>query len=409
MELTARIGKELLSHNQKLESTVQELENELKSANEKITQLTYEVGKKTELIQVLTNDVDESGGSEAGTPIGFKGINLDVMQKKIGILEDENKQLRNEFSKLVHEADDCEEQEAQLVKDIANQLGKLFGYPCNKWVDRFLNRISVITTPSHNRAFEHTFEVLLLFLIRRYSIVHFSLTRLKIIFIFPANANMEVDGIAEELERQKDENRLQHEQIVSLSAKLAETELRLAQLMSEHDEVCTNLAITRENQNSLADELAKFKDRYAEVMTMLSETQDQLKNQRKRAMPVARGGTLFPSLMAAPQPDSIACELESSLYSELSLDSGIMSDRIPTYKKVFETAKSVPRGSTVISTDGGQYPRLSSMTMSSLSGPRMSSTLQRRGKSVASTLPSLDSTGHSDNESSLLTDSEEYP
>jgi len=40
-------------------------------------------------------------------------------------------------------------------------------------------------------------------------------------------------------------------------------------------------------------------------------------------MPTVRGGSLFPSMGAAPQPDSIASELESSLYSELSLDSGI--------------------------------------------------------------------------------------
>lgn len=139
---------------------------------------------------------------------------------------------------------------------------------------------------------------------------------------------MEVDGIAEELDRQKEENRLQHEQIVSLTAKLSETELRLAQLMAEHDEVSANLTITRENQNALADELAKFKDRYAEVVNMLSETQEQLRNQRKRSMPVARGGALFPSLVAAPQPDSIALELESSLYSESSLDSGISADRM---------------------------------------------------------------------------------
>ncbi|OXU20277.1 hypothetical protein TSAR_006684, partial [Trichomalopsis sarcophagae] len=350
LELTARIGKELLSHNQKLESTVQELENELKTANEKITQLTYEVGKKTELIQVLTNDVEESGGSEVGTPTGFRGINLDVMQRKISTLEDENKQLRTEFSKLVHETDDCEEQEARLVKDIANQL---------------------------------------------------------------ANANMEVDGIAEELDRQKEENRLQHDQIISLTAKLSETELRLAQLMAEHDEVNTNLTITRENQNALADELAKFKDRYAEVMNMLSETQEQLRNQRKRSMPVARGGALFPSLMAAPQPDSIALELESSLYSESSLDSGISADRIPTYKKVFETVKSASRASANTTTDGHQFPRLGSMTTSTLSsssfGPRMSSTMQGRGRHVGSTFPSLDSTGHSDSEGSLLTDSEDYP
>lgn len=84
---------------------------------------------------------------------------------------------------------------------------------------------------------------------------------------------MEVDGIAEELGRQKEENRLQHEQIISLTAKLAETELRLAQLMAEHDEVGNTLVITRENQNTLASELAEFKERYAEVLFFL-----QIKN-----------------------------------------------------------------------------------------------------------------------------------
>jgi trafficking kinesin-binding protein 1 len=122
LELTARIGKELLAHNQKLETTVNALETELKEANEKITQLNHEVLKKTELIQILTNDVDESS-SEAGTPTGLRGINLELLQRKVTSLEDENKQLRGEFAKLVHEADNSEEQEAQLVKDIAAQLG----------------------------------------------------------------------------------------------------------------------------------------------------------------------------------------------------------------------------------------------------------------------------------------------
>ena len=63
--MTARIGKELLSNNQKLENTVANLETELKAANEKITQLQHELLKKTELIQILTNDVEESA-SEAG-------------------------------------------------------------------------------------------------------------------------------------------------------------------------------------------------------------------------------------------------------------------------------------------------------------------------------------------------------
>lgn len=132
LELTARIGKELLTHNQKLESTVNALETELKEANEKITQLSHELLKKTELIQILTNDVDESS-SEAGTPTGLRGINLDLLQRKINSLEEQNNQLHGELDKLIHDADDSEQQEARLVKDIAAQLGMPFFYTINQF------------------------------------------------------------------------------------------------------------------------------------------------------------------------------------------------------------------------------------------------------------------------------------
>lgn len=80
LELTARIGKELLQTNNKLENTVASLETDLKAAHEKLTQLSHEVLKKTELIQILTNDVDESNWE-----VGLPGrINLDLMQKRIG-------------------------------------------------------------------------------------------------------------------------------------------------------------------------------------------------------------------------------------------------------------------------------------------------------------------------------------
>ncbi|XP_012236484.1 trafficking kinesin-binding protein milt isoform X1 [Bombus impatiens] len=339
LELTARIGKELLSHNQKLEATVTSLETDLKEANENITQLTHELAKKTELIQILTNDVEESG-SEAGSPTGLRSINLDMMQKKISCLEDENKQLRTEFAKLMHDADNSEEQEAKLVKDIAAQL---------------------------------------------------------------ATANMEVNGISDELDKQKEENRLQHEQITNLTAKLTKTELRLAQLMAEHDEMSTTLHITKDNQNTLANELAEFKERYAEVINLLTETQEQLRKQRHRGMPTVRGGSLFPSLGAVPQADSIASELESSLYSEFSLDSGIIADRIPTYKKVFETVRSASRN-TSYPADANQFPRIGSMTVSTLSssstGLRMSCGQPRPVASV----PGVDSIAHSDSE-----EFEDYP
>lgn len=83
--------------------------------------------------------------------------------------------------------------------------------------------------------------------------------------MYVATANMEVNGISDELDKQKEENRLQHEQITNLTATLAKTELRLAQLMAEHDEMSTTLHITKDNQNTLANELAEFKERYAEV------------------------------------------------------------------------------------------------------------------------------------------------
>lgn len=69
-----------------------------------------------------------------------------------------------------------------------------------------------------------------------------------------------------------------------------------------------------------------------QVVNLLAETQEQLRKQRKRGMPTVRGGPLFPSMGAAPQPDSIASELESSLYSEFSVDSGISGDRMYVMK-----------------------------------------------------------------------------
>ena len=97
------------------------------------------------------------------------------------------------------------------------------------------------------------------------------------------------------------------------------------QLTAENDELTSNLHITRENQGQLAGELADLKDRYAEVLSLLRDTQEQLRRQRRKGMPQARGG-LFSSLGSAANPDSIASELENSLYSELSLDSGIGAD-----------------------------------------------------------------------------------
>ncbi|XP_050076682.1 trafficking kinesin-binding protein milt isoform X3 [Anopheles maculipalpis] len=327
LELTVQIGKELLAQNTQLENRVAELEQELKTTNENRAQLSHELHQKIELIGILTNDADDT--SENVTPTASKSINLELLQRKVKQLEDENKSLRTETAQLVKETDECEEQERRLMADIANQL---------------------------------------------------------------TTANSEFDGLNLELERLKEENRLQHEQIISLTGRLAEAEIRLHQLTSENEEASSLLSITKENQNLLAGELAEFKLRYQEVLNLLQETQEQLRRQRKRAQPLARS-SLIPGITGMPAaPDSLQSEMmETSLYSEHSLDSGIDSVRgglgggassmmgglmsatgtqqVPAYRKVFETVRSASRANPNGFSDS--FSQLGSMTMSSSSQPRM--------------------------------------
>lgn len=244
-----------------------------------------------------------------------------MLQKKIHCLEDENKSLRAETTQLVKETDEVEEAERRLMADITDQLH---------------------------------------------------------------SANYQYDGLNLELERQKEENKYQHEQILNLTKKLTDTEIRLHQLTSENEEQISRLSITEENQNLLAAELAEFKARYQEVLSLLQETQEQLRRQRKRAQPTVRSSNLMPGIAAlgCPPGESLQAELmETSLFSDNSLDSGIASDRggmmlsgsghIPGYKKVFETVRCATKSGHYA--DGMTASQLGAMSMSSSSQTRMSS------------------------------------
>lgn len=84
------------------------------------------------------------------------------------------------------------------------------------------------------------------------------------------------------------------------------------------------LQITKENQGSLAVELSEFKARYYEVEALLRDAQDQLRKLRKKQMPGARI-SLFSSLGQTNMGayDSLQSELEMSMHSDMSGDSGI--------------------------------------------------------------------------------------
>lgn len=311
-----------------LELTVQigkELLTQNTRLENRVAELEGEVKVANENLAQLTYEVhtksallaaltnDEEAGSEASTPVFSKSINLDLLQRKINTLEVENKSLRAEATQLVKETDAVEEAERKLMEDITLQLN---------------------------------------------------------------SAHYQYDGLNLELERYREENKLQHEQIVNLTAKLTEAEIRLHQLTCENEEQISRLSITEENQNLLASELAEFKARYQEVLSLLQETQEQLRNQRKRGQPMVR--SFIPGIgMGCAPGDSLQSELmESSLFSDNSLDSGIASDRgigsgrtnVPGYKKVFETVRCASKTGNF--SDG--MSQLGAMSMSSSSQTRMS-------------------------------------
>jgi trafficking kinesin-binding protein 1 len=243
-----------------------------------------------------------------------------LIQRKINVLEKENRQLHTEVLQVQAEAEEIEEHERRLMQDLSEQL---------------------------------------------------SMT------------NTQYENINFELERYKEENRLQAEQIYNLTQRLSEAELRLHELLSENEEAYFTLTITKENQNLLATELSECKSRYQETLTLLQETQTLLREKQKRSQPQSNRSSLYvPGLQGLNiqqyNPESLHTELmETSLFSEnSSLDSGINSDHggqqkpVPQFQKVFDTVKCA--GSTGVFNKNGFGDSLGSELNMISSQPRMS-------------------------------------
>lgn len=249
--------------------------------------------------------------------MSLTSLNLDLLQKKVSTLEHENKSLRNEASQLAKETDEVEELERRLLDNIRDEL---------------------------------------------------------------SSTKDQYDHLIYELERLKDENKIQSETIEKLTANLTEAHSQIKELTTEYDEQTARLRITTENQNALAMELAESKARYQEVLSLLEETQKELRNQRKRQQPTVRS-SLIPGIasLAYPPGESLQSELmESSLFSDHSLDSGIASDRgcglmgssynqNLAYKKAFDMVRCVGKADGTSSQLG-----VMSMSDSSSTQPRMS-------------------------------------
>ncbi|CAB3236474.1 unnamed protein product [Arctia plantaginis] len=298
LELTARIGKELLSANGRLEARVTALEGELRSARDLVTQLRHDLNAKADLLQVLTNDTEEGS-----SPTEQEAASAALLRKRTGALERENRALRDEAARLAAGADCAELAERQLLRDIAQQL---------------------------------------------------------------ASANSEASCLGAELLEERARSVDLQQQLDSIHTRLATSERNYLQLSGEHEHTLRILEITKENQNALAAELADTKERYMEVAAHLAEAQEQLRALRKRGEPV-RG--LMPSVAAAAGllPPSLHREMHSSIYSELSLDSGIGDPLAQSsMHKVFETVQCASRwsgqsGPSLPGSDVGDGPSVAPM------------------------------------------------
>lgn len=69
LELTARIGQELLTHNNQLEAQVAALEVQLKEMHDRLTQTQHELHSKAELLAILAAEDDTSDPSKLITTI----------------------------------------------------------------------------------------------------------------------------------------------------------------------------------------------------------------------------------------------------------------------------------------------------------------------------------------------------
>ncbi|XP_071546517.1 trafficking kinesin-binding protein 1 isoform X5 [Panulirus ornatus] len=365
LELAAKIGQQLLNRNKALEERNATLESEVSAAGEKITQLRHDLQMKTDLLAIYTNDVDDTSSCET-TPTGVRLVNVDILQHRVKNLEEENKTLRLEASQLASDTLECEDKEKELVSDVIKQL---------------------------------------------------------------SDANLQVSQLSEELAKKVEDSLRQQEEITQLLAQVVDLQARNKRLVAENDELANMVGVARDCQQELTMELAELKEKYAEVLDLLHDTQDQLRRVQKKNQPGSRGHHLSNSLFSSPfnsGNDSIASELHS--LSSMGEETG--KETSNNMRRTFDTVRltgkytglgsqgslsSLGYGGSVHSTPTHHPHTPSHMAtpthMASSGGTYAMSYIGSRGSSVysgGSGHPSLDSGADSD--ASVHTDSEDnYP
>ena len=88
--------------------------------------------------------------------------------------------------------------------------------------------------------------------------------------------------LAEELAKKTEDSLRQQEEITQLLAQVVELQARGKRLSVENEELANMVTVARECQQELTTELADLKEKYAEVLDLLHDTQDQLRRVQKK-------------------------------------------------------------------------------------------------------------------------------
>jgi len=251
LELAAKIGQELLQRNKESDEKINKLENDYSSATELITQLRHELQVKTDLLHVYTSDLEDA------SPLELRSFNVELLQKKISDLEEDNKNLHAEAAKLAHEAYACEEKEEKLVKDAVQHL---------------------------------------------------------------TQANSQIKDLHHQFTHKVDESSRQREEINSLLSQVCDLQNRVQRYSHENDDLTANLRVYQETQDELTTELVDLKDKYREVVDLLRDANEEIKRSRKRTYPgmgkhSVAGMFSLPIMQRECGDDSLQAELHSSLRS----------------------------------------------------------------------------------------------
>ncbi|XP_035660973.1 trafficking kinesin-binding protein 1-like isoform X10 [Branchiostoma floridae] len=346
LELAAKIGQSLLERNRLLSQKNDYLEEQLQIVSERNNQLQHELQLKEDLLQIYTQEESLSETDSSCTSPATGLIHIDVLQRKIKTLEEENFQIICEAAKLKTETVDYEEQEAKLVSDCVKELS--------------------------------TFQ-----------------DELK-------EANTQIKQLTEELVRKNEDNARFQEESTSYLAQTIDLNKKLKKSALENEELQQHLRVAKETQQELTEELRDLEEKYQEVMGMLHEAQAEAKTMRKKTQPSSSTKRPYGSTLPGMFPlDSLASEIEHTMRQQIGdgFEGPSPKDQRTNTKRVMDTVRYIRRKPP----PGKPIPGSNTTTtMTSMSNSPLCTNTIGSGSSYTSSPPS-ENYGADDDENSNVT------